>query len=305
MASSRTKLRNRWKTELGQRTSAEIHRLIGANAERACFLSVLEGFPLSQEVPGFVDLRGLPLRTAVSSLRLHRLDMSYAQADKNDSSLGNHVMVSAGSYRDSRFDQIKSELEFVTAEISGSSLVASNLRDVMWWTCREDTDFDSPSRSRHLHDLDLSRSKLTSNQFRLQWLKNCDFSGADLSSASFFNVVIENCTFKGADLTEALFVRCEFLGSCDFEGARLVNTEIDPAIAGEAPLRVPGGFEKRFIEAAIEHFESVSPNPRFAEILKSARTDPAILDSLQSHLTSDESADLEFELKQVSKNLWW
>lgn len=231
-ATSKKRLRERWSegkwaklTAFKRHLPNRIDNLLKAS-EFEKLARALRGLPHAEEVPGYIDLRGVPLSASsdVDGAPWPALDMSYAQTD--------HWLSAAG------WDKLR----LGPFAIKGATIVGSRLAntafDLGYEVIFEDCDLSGTKiQGRRVDDCrfldcDLSKATLKVRANRCVFAR-CDFTGANLK-----RTVFRDCDLSGSDFREAKFdsyttfwnVRFDEPPRFDSEALALVNLEEAPAL---------------------------------------------------------------------------
>lgn len=245
-------LRRRWLTPQGRRLREEVLALIGSrNAPRSGFLEVLAGLPHSEDLPDYVDLRGVPFGGALTVPDCTYFDLSFAQEPPEGNKGEVHLCLGM-DYQHSRFREIKAGISVLGAKLSYADFSRSVFPQV---------HFDV---SHDLQGTIFEGSSFRGGSFQDQELRRCDFRMADLREVDFLGVSLRGCDFRGAKLKGCAFLGCHFDPDCRLDGATVRSTEGWPGQPSRDPLL--GVLPAAEVEAMAVAVDLARQRPEFASI---------------------------------------
>lgn len=247
-------LRDRWKGPEGSERWRRVCELLMQGAARRDYENLVVGLAYSDEVPGFVDLRGIPYSGAIPTDPCHRFDFSYATKPKEfeDSELNLNVSDYAGS----RFRGIKFGISVLGGKVTDCDFSDSRIKR---------TDF---AFSGDLSGVRFDCASLSWSTFRDQRVIGCSFGGSTLSDCGFAGVALVDCCFHGARLTRCRFVDCQFVGSTSFDGAVLQNVKIPEGVGACTSPQEEDPLARVTIQTALEIAERDNTLRCFVPLLR-------------------------------------
>lgn len=185
------KLQERWERSPWKEVAARINAALNEKPPSA-FASELIGLPLTDEVPGYLDLRGAPLTEGVFRQAWDDIDLSSGRTE------------------------IWRKLPGGSEQLDGPlAMTGSRLR-----RCRFVKTKVHLSGGNELRDCDLSGANLSQSLLRDSVFERCDLRKANLRGVLAANSRFIDCRFDGAQLARADFTDVDFSGS-DFRGIRV------------------------------------------------------------------------------------
>lgn len=295
MASTLSFLRRRWLTPEGRFARQAVVELIASeNAPRTSFEQAVAGLPASEEVEGFVDLRGIPFGGGLAIPDCTYFDLSFAQKPPEVGEVEIHLGML--DYRFSRFRDMRTGIGVLGGKISFADFGGSTFRQVYF------------ELSKTLEGVTFVGASLRGGSFKKQVLSGCDFRDARLKDVDFLGVSLRGCDFRGARLSGCAFLGCEFDASCRLSGATVGSTEGWPGQSGEDGrlYAVPTQAEVMAIAANL-----ASERPEFALVrtfvseLPGSLSIPGVagVDLRIEGLPSDERAVFELLMEEVRDEL--
>jgi hypothetical protein len=292
-------LRKRWSTVEGRKLASAVGELIREEAPRMALAAAVAGLPCAEEVPGMVDLRGIPYAGAVPVADCQRIDMSFAT--RPPGSENHEISLSVCDYRYSRFEGIRFGVSVLAGKVSGCSFAGSRLRQTDW------------SFSGDIIDASLRRADLSWGRFASQRLERCSFEAAILHNVGIARVTFQDCDFRGAQLRDVMFDGCQFEGVNRFDDAVLTDVkglpeavleragskEAEPDLVAVTQLSIAGRILADRGSSGLV-VEVVAEMLRLARRLEAAS--PA-LEGLECGLNDQERAYLEEVLSEATDRL--
>ena len=212
-------LRQRWTVDKGPNIRKRILELFKEKAPRSEFENVLKGFPHSNEIPNYLDLRGFPFvgTFVLYHPELTYLDLSYATSVFDEERRRYpEIKLSAGIFSHSKFDGIKTHVDMISDGCySTCSFLGSNLKKLKVY------------RDIDLTYCNFSKANLSHSEFIRTPLLGSNFAGANLSYVIFAVNKFDSPDFSGANLKETSFDEVTITGKPNFTNAKLVNTKFE------------------------------------------------------------------------------
>lgn len=214
---AKTALIERWNTEPWTNLVQRINKLLKDTSPNT-FAKELERLPYAEEVAGYVDLRGAPIRRHASGTHWTRVDLSWASTVTPRPPRGVAALIEG--------------------PFSCDRCVMDNCRFVhVRMSIRYENRF---------LDCNLQRANLLDSRF----FNKTRFERCDLRQANFRKVIAEeiafvDCNLAGADFGNAHFWACDFSGS-DLSGIRFNATTAFPDARRSTATRLDARAERLF-----------------------------------------------------------